>query len=229
MSGDVVVSALSCVLLPDHIGLDVGALIEPLAVAWHSVAASPLAEKPRANCLVLGGGPIGLAVVQVLLAKGVNKIIVSEVAAKRRRFAEEFGAHHVLDPQKEDVKLISRELCGGQGPDIIFDCAGAPASLETACKAIMTRGTVVNVAIWEERVPFNPTWLVLREANYMGVIGYQLKDFQEVVQALDDGRLKPAKMITSKIQLDNVVEDGIRALIRDKDQHVKILVDMKAG
>ena len=49
--------------------------------------------------LVLGGGPIGLAVVQALVAQGTKKIIMSEVAASRQAFAREFKAHHVLDPR----------------------------------------------------------------------------------------------------------------------------------
>lgn len=100
--------------------------MEPLSVAWHAVAASPLdmLGAKSTSALVLGGGPIGLAVVQVLLAHGTKKIIMSEVAARRQAFAREFGAHHVLDPRTYDVDAVSRELCNdGDGPDIVFDCA----------------------------------------------------------------------------------------------------------
>jgi len=207
------------------------ALVEPLAVAWHAVAASPLATIPanRASVVVLGGGPIGLAVVQCLIAQGTKKIIMSEVAAQRQKFAREFGAHHVLDPRTYDLVTISRELCGGDGPDIVFDCAGVVASLETACNAIKSRGTVVNVAIWEKAVPFNPNMLVFKEGKYVGVLGYQKHDFEAVIEALADGRLKPQKMITSKISMEDVVEKGIWALVREKDKHVKILVDVKSS
>lgn len=102
------------------------------------------------------------------------------------------------------------------------------ASLETACNAIRPRGTVVNVAIWEKPVPFNPNMLVFREGKYVAVLGYQRKDYQAVIEALSDGRLKPQKMITSKISMDDIVEKGILALIKEKDKHVKILVDVKA-
>jgi len=175
----------------------------------------------------LGGGPIGLAVVQVLVAHGTKKIIMSEIAAQRQAFAREFGAHHVLAPNVYDVVGISRELCHGEGPDIVFDCAGVPASFESACKAIKARGTVVNVAIWEKPVSFNPNSLVFNEGKYVGVLGYQRKDFVEVIKAIADGRLQPNKMITRKIPLDDLVEKGILALIKEKDKHVKILVDME--
>ncbi|KAG9663627.1 sorbitol dehydrogenase, partial [Aureobasidium melanogenum] len=215
--------------LPDNVELDTGALVEPLSVAWHAVAASPLVEvgPKNASVLVLGGGPIGLAVVQVLVAHGTKKIIMSEIAAQRQAFAKEFGAHHVLAPNVYDVVGVSRELCHGEGPDIVFDCAGVPASFESACKAIKARGTVVNVAIWEKPVSFNPNSLVFNEGKYVGVLGYQRKDFVEVIQAIADGRLQPSKMITRKIPLNDLVEKGILALIKEKDRHVKILVDME--
>jgi len=60
-------------------------------------------------------------------------------------------------------------------------------------------------------------------------LGYQKKDFQGVIDALAAGKIKPAGMITGKIQMDRIVKDGYWALIKEKDKHVKILVDLKAG
>jgi threonine dehydrogenase-like Zn-dependent dehydrogenase len=169
---------------------------------------------------------IGLAVVQCLVARQTRMIIMSEVSLSRQRFAREFGAHYVFDPVNNDLVSISRNLSGTDGPDIVFDCAGVPAGIITACQAVRARGTVVNVAIWEKEIPFQPNMLVFREAKYMAVLGYQRKDFQAVVDALADGRLNPQKMITSKIQLEDLVEGGIKALISDKESHVKILVEV---
>lgn len=70
--------------------------------------------------------------------------------------------------------------------------------------------------------------LVSREGKYTTVLGYQKADFEAVIQAIGDGRLKPHKMITSKIPMEDLVEKGIWALVKEKDKHVKILVDVKA-
>lgn len=224
LSESVVVPEGSILRLPDTVPLNVGALVEPLSVAWHAISASPLR---RDSCvLVLGGGPIGLAIVQCLVALQTRKIIMSEVSSSRQRFASEFGAHHVLDPKTCDSVAVSRELSAADGPDIVFDCAGVPASITTACQAVRARGTVVNVAIWEKPVPFQPNTLVFKEAQYTAVLGYQRKDFQAVIDALADGRLKPQGMITSTIKLEDIVERGIKALIEDKENHVKILVEI---
>ncbi|KAK4554738.1 hypothetical protein LTR86_008240 [Recurvomyces mirabilis] len=230
ISEEVVVPAEACLPLPENVGLDIGALVEPLAVAWHAVDASPIAELKDAKCVVFGGGPIGLSVIQCLRARGAKMVICVEIAKRRQEFAKDFGADHVIDPTKHDVVSTALELTGGHiPPDIAFDCAGVPQSIETACKVVRSRGTVVNVAIWEKSIPFNPNWLVFREANYKAVLGYQKKDFQGVIDALGAGKIKPAQMITSRIQMDRIVNDGYWALIKEKDKHVKILVDVKAG
>ena len=188
LSESVVVPEEAVLRLPDNVPRDVGALVEPLSVAWHAISAAPLT--PESVVLILGGGPIGLAIVQCLVAKGVRKIIMSEISGARQRFAREFGAHHVLCPKTYDIVKISRALSNNNGPDVVFDCAGVPASLKTACTAVRPRGTVVNVAIWESEVPFNPNMLVFRESKYTAVLGYRRDDFQAVVDLLGAGKLK---------------------------------------
>lgn len=136
--------------LPKGISLEVGALVEPLAVAWHAVDQYPIKEGDEA--LVLGAGPIGLGVIQCLKARGAKTIIAAEVAAQRQKFAKEFGATHVVDPSREDVVKRAKEICGGLGPHLALDAAGVAASVKSAALAVRARGTVVNVAIWEEEV-----------------------------------------------------------------------------
>ncbi|KAI9720723.1 MAG: hypothetical protein M1828_005603 [Chrysothrix sp. TS-e1954] len=259
LSERVVVRERMCVRLPGGVGLEVGALVEPLAVGWHAVDVSAFGEGDRV--LVLGGGssflrrpplwrdlsassrgeisvdaaadlrwgpgPIGLSVVQALVARKASLIITAEVSPNRQSFAKRFGAHHVLDPTKEaDLPGRCRELCGGLLPDVVFDCAGVPASIRAACACIRARGQVLNVAIWEKPVPFNPNDLVFKEATFKGVLGYLKKDFEYVVGALKEGRLEPAGMVTKKIGLGELVEEGFRSLVEEKDGQVKILVEL---
>ena len=185
--------------------------------------ASPF--KPSDSVLILGGGPIGLSVIQALRARGCKQIIVSEVSSMRKQFAKDFGAHVVLDPTKDDIVARCRELADGQGVNVSFDAAGVQAGLDQAILALRARGTHVNIAIWEKRCNFFPNDLVFREKSYLGVATYVKGDFEEVIKAISDGRLDNAKkMITKRIGLDEVVEEGFKALVRDKDNQVKILV-----
>lgn len=173
--------------IPDNIPLDVAALVEPLSVGWHAVSQSPL--KADSDILILGGGPIGIAVILALRARGCGTIIVSELSAQRQKFDKHFGADVVLDPREDDVVKRARELTGGEGVDIVFDCAGVAVGLAAACQAIKVKGTVVNVAIWEKAVPFQPNDLVRREGSYVACLGYLKQDFKDVIKALADGEL----------------------------------------
>ncbi|CAH0055985.1 unnamed protein product [Clonostachys solani] len=211
--------------LPDTIGLDIGALVEPLATCWRAVVRSGI--KNGDDVLVFGAGPIGLGVIQCCKAQGANNIIVAEVAVERRRLAKEFGATLVFNPLESDIvretkKATHRE----QGADASFDCAGLEATLKAACLATRPRGVIVNVAIWEKPIEFNPNLLVFGERVFYSVLGYDKNDFEGVLNAIESGALKPGSMITRKISIDRVVEDGFRALIEEKDKHVKIQIDL---
>jgi len=203
-------------------------LVEPLSVGWHAVSISPYQAGDSA--LILGGGPIGLSVIQALKARGCEKIIVSEVSSMRKQYASDFGAHHVLDPTKDDIVARCRELCDGKGAHMVFDAAGVQAALNQAVKAIRARGTVINIAIWEKPFQLQPNDMIFRERKWIGVATYQKGDFQEVLAAISSGRMANVEqMITKRIGLDEVVEQGFRAIVKDKDKQVKILVRAGSG
>ncbi|KAI0204254.1 GroES-like protein [Astrocystis sublimbata] len=227
LSEAVCVDAKSVFALPESVGLETGALVEPLAVAWHALSAAPELA-PASTVLIIGGGPIGLALILCLKAKGVETIVVSEIAASRQSFARQFGATQVVNPLHDDINKVVLDVSGGSGADVAFDCAGVPASIKSACAAVRARGTVVNVAIWEKEVPFNPNWVMHKDSNFRSVLGYHKQDFEAVIENLRTGAIEPNGMITAKIRFDNVVEDGIKKLISDRDSHVKILVDINA-
>ncbi|KAF9768926.1 hypothetical protein IL306_013718 [Fusarium sp. DS 682] len=213
--------------LPDNVSLEVGALVEPLAVGWHAIKISPYKEGDSA--FVVGGGPIGLAVVQALIGRGCKNIILSEVSSKRREFAKKFGAHHVFDPTKDDIVAEVKKLTGGSGADVGFDAAGSQHAIDAAFDCLKARAVLVNIAVWEKRAQLNMNQIVFRERSYVGCATYALGDFEEVIEALSNGKITPEGMITKVIKMDKVVEEGFQTLINDKDNHVKILVDVSAS
>ncbi|KAI9814268.1 MAG: hypothetical protein M1827_003434 [Pycnora praestabilis] len=209
--------------LPDSMPLDVGALVEPLTVAWHAVKVGKVESGDTA--LVIGGGPIGLAILHCLQAHGAKTVIVSEPSQLRASHAKEAGADHVLDPTKTDVTDSCRSICEGQGPRVVFDCAGVQASVSTAMNAVRGAGTVVSVAIFEKDVTFNPNVLLRKEVNYIGAKIFSPQEFQEVIEAIASGKIRhPEKMITGKFSLQDAVEKGFRACIERKDANVKVLI-----
>lgn len=214
-------------LLPDSIPLDIGALVEPLAVAWHAVRVSKLQKGDSA--LVIGSGPIGAATIRSLKALGAGKVICAEPTAQRQEIARASGADIVVNPITDSVVDACRKATDGRGVDVALDAAGLSSgqTLNTCVEATRAGGMITNIAIHNAKVPFDLVSLYMRERTLNGIIGYTYQDFVEVIEALDEGRLKAKDMISAKISLDELVEGGFRALQNEKDKHVKILVKME--
>ncbi|ETS76546.1 hypothetical protein PFICI_11933 [Pestalotiopsis fici W106-1] len=213
--------------LPNSFPSDIGALVEPLAVAWHAIEQSGI--KSGDNVLVMGAGPIGLAVIQCLQAFQPKQVIVVEVARNRKEVARRLGVTAIIDPNEEDVVTKARLLCDTQGPDVAFNCASVPSSIKAACEAVRKKGTIVNVAVWDSDIPINLNTLMFGEKKLFSALSYTTTDFENVIKLFENNGLpKVGEMITRKITMDRVVEDGILALIHETDKHVKILIDVTA-
>ncbi|KAH0837715.1 chlorophyll synthesis pathway protein BchC [Fonsecaea pedrosoi CBS 271.37] len=215
-------------VIPDSIPLDVAALVEPLAVGWHAVKKS--AVKPGDLCLVLGAGPIGLAVVHCLRAHGIEAIVVSEPSPARAAQAAEAGAQHVLNPIKEDVPAFCQTLGDKRGVHAVFDCAGLQQAFDVGLASARGKGQILQVAIYEGPLTIKtPNVITRKQINLVGSNIYTREEFQEVIDAIASGQLKePEKMITSKIPLRDAVSKGFEELLKNKDRHIKILIDPHA-
>ena len=141
-------------LLPTNVSLDFAAPIEPLVVGHHAAKQAGI-KLEGLDVLIVGGGPIGVAMISVLKAQRVKRIFVSEPTAKRWQHAKGM-VDRLIDPKSEKVGDVCRQLTGGKGVDVVFDCAGVQAGLEAAFDAITHLGTFVNVAVWEKPVCESP-------------------------------------------------------------------------
>ena len=181
--------------IPEHVPLDVAALVEPIAVGWHGVRLAKMQAGQTA--LVTGAGPIGIAVVLSLVAHGCKSIFVSEPSPARASQARAAGATHVFNPIKENIPEKCYELCEGKGVHAVFE------------KPVTINANVVN----------------RKSLTYIGSNIYTRGEFQEVIDAIASGKIEhPEKMITSKVPLEDAVKDGFEALLAQKDKHVKVLI-----
>lgn len=157
-------------------------------MAWHAADHSPL-EGAR-TVLVVGGGPIGLAVVQVLFARGVESIVVAEVSSRRREFASKLGATHVLDPRTQDVVSIVQAMSENAGEGVAFECSGVQAGLDTALRGIRVRGTVTIVSLWEAKPIVDAQAIALDEKHVIGTAIFADGIFPAVIEAISSGKLE---------------------------------------
>jgi threonine dehydrogenase-like Zn-dependent dehydrogenase len=125
--------------------LPYAALIEPLAVAWHAVKVPHKPTYAGSTILILGGGPIGVALTFVLRRFGADRIFISE-PTKRRREQDLEIANEVFDPTSQNVPELCLKRTGGIGVDFVFDAAGSVRGLADGVGAVRMRGTIVVVA-----------------------------------------------------------------------------------
>ena len=138
-------------LIPDNVSLDCAAFIEPLVVVHHAIKAAGIEDWKSLDVLVVGGGPVGIAMTMALRAYGAKQIIVSEPTAARRKQLSNL-AHVIINPVATNVGEQCRAVTDGRGAQVVFDCAGTPKGLEAAFESIRFRGVYVNIAVWEKPV-----------------------------------------------------------------------------
>jgi threonine dehydrogenase-like Zn-dependent dehydrogenase len=165
------------------------ALVEPLAVGWHAVRTN--VHDGCSSALVIGAGPIGLAIVQALRAHGIETIVVADTNPAKKDYALKAGAHHFIESLKENVvRSTARVVPGHAGVQIAFDTAGKQATLDQCVGSLRVGGTVVNVAIWGGSASVMPNAFTLGEKKYCGSAVYVERDFDEVISAISAGNMK---------------------------------------
>lgn len=203
--------------LPEAVSLRQAAVLEPAAVALHALRRSSLA--PGRRCVVFGLGPIGLLLVTLARLRGVEDITAVDMSPERLALAGILGASRLLDAREGEVAARLRE---GGAMDCAFEAAGSQASLDAALASLRKGGELVMVSLMGE-VRVDAFDLVNRELRLIGSVGYR-DVYPELIDLLADGRLALSRVVTRSVSLDQAVEQGFDALLRDKSQ-IKILVN----
>lgn len=197
MSEFTTVRADKTYLLPEPVDLFHGALVEPMATAWHAVGRG--AVRAGQTALVAGAGPVGVGLWFALREHGIDPVVVEPVAA-RRDVLTGLGAQHVVDV--DDAAGVVAELTGGRGVDVGFEAAGAGAAMTASLGALAPRGTLVVVALHEHEFGFNPIGLVFSENAVLGSLAYRPDDFHAVIAAMEQGRIDTTGWV-STVPLDD--------------------------
>jgi len=215
------VSTNGLVPLPDDVPFDVGALLEPLCTAMVCIRLAKL--DATARVLILGGGPIGLAIAHLCSAMGVMRVAVSEPNAHRRRLAAELGATGVVDPDAvDDLGDAVIETLGGQ-PDVVFEAVGRRGMLNAAVGQVRRQGTVIAAGICMEPDPFDHLAAYAKEPTIRVPSYYTIDDARYLVDMLEQRRLDPGPMITHRVGLEELPE-AFEALHQPSDR-VKVIVE----
>jgi (R,R)-butanediol dehydrogenase/meso-butanediol dehydrogenase/diacetyl reductase len=205
--------------LPDEIGWERAALIEPLSGAAYAVARGGIG--PGDRVLIAGGGPVGLLVLLAAKARGVETVYLSEISQTRRDKARELGASDVFDPRELAIPKTMRELTQGRGVDVSVEAVGVEASLKDCLASTRQRGTVVVQGIFTDRVPIHMLGFVSREIT---MIGTNSIDPALALEWITAGRVQPESIVTRIVPLEDIASRGFDVLADHKDRDIKILV-----
>ena len=214
------------ILLPDNVPFDVGAMLEPAAVAYHAATRAGLA--PGENALVVGAGTIGLITALWLRFSGADTVVLCDVDASHLSFAEGLGFPALNSTDPEFSNKLDK-LSGGRGIACAFDCVGIAPALETCLSNVRTGGTVVAVG--------NPAGdMLLHQAAYWQILRKELRlvgtwnssylgkdnDWIKVIRAMESGHLNLARLITHRFALSEH-QEAFGILREKKEFSVKVL------
>jgi threonine dehydrogenase-like Zn-dependent dehydrogenase len=199
--------------IPNGLDPRLASLTEPMAVGLHAVNKSGI--RPGDDALVVGSGPIGLAIIAALRHRGVEHIVAADYSKARRELATTMGAHQVVDPAQgspfDSVK-----------PAVVFEAVGVPGIINDVMRRAPTGTRLVVAGVCMESDPIVPLFGIAKEINVQFVNTYDATEFAESLRTIAEGEIDVAPLITGEVGLD-----GVGAAFEDlanPDTHCKILV-----
>jgi threonine 3-dehydrogenase len=208
-----IVMPASNVIRLDGIPTEIGAIMDPLGNAVHTVLE---AEVPGSTVLVLGCGPIGCFAVGVARAAGASLVIASDYNIKRLELARAMGAQVTLNPGNDDVVARVRELTGGDGVDLVCEMSGHPSGHAQAFAAARMGGRInfLGTPNRTTEVDFARD-IIFKGLTVYGVTGRKMyQTWHQMRRFLRAGQLNPKPVITHRFPLEciseaiQVIKDG---------------------
>jgi threonine dehydrogenase-like Zn-dependent dehydrogenase len=221
--------------VPNGLSAEHAALTEPMAVGAHAVNEGELDANDVA--LVVGCGPVGLAVIAGLKARGLGPVIAADFSAKRRALAEVAGADVVLDPAETSpyskwaelgVPVGAEErtikMMLGETPKraVIFECVGVRGVVQEIINGAPANARIVVVGVCMDTDQFEPGLAIIKHLDLRFVLGYSPEEFAETLQHIAEGDIDVAPFITGQVGLEGVA--GAFEALASPDVHAKILV-----
>ena len=207
-----------CIPLPTDLSLADGAIIEPLAVALHGINMSGMRTGDKV--LVLGAGPIGLAVGFWARRMGAARVAVQDIADFQRGRALDMGADvFVVDPQNPVAS--AEEGLGGKA-DIVFECVGIPGLIAQAVDQVKPRGTILLLGLCTKPDTFNSFAMLSKEVRLVTSAFFTRGEYIATLAALEDGATAPRQMVTDTISLADT--PSVFESLKRRTEQCKVLI-----
>ena len=212
-----------CYKLPDHVTLQEGALLEPLAVAVHITKQAEV--KPGQSVVVMGAGPVGLLCCAVAKAYGATKIISVDIQPSRLEFAASFAATHTWIPAKvygeENGANLIKEFGLGEGADAVIDASGAEPSIQTSIHVVRRGGVYVQGGMGKPDITFPIMALCTKEITAKGSFRYSSGDYALALDLVASGKVDVKRLITDTVKFEDA-EAAFKSVKEGKG--IKVLI-----
>ncbi|MCC6959615.1 MAG: zinc-binding dehydrogenase [Dehalococcoidia bacterium] len=215
------IGAARLMRVPDGLDEQQAACVEPAAVGVHAVRLS--GQQIGDRVAVLGAGPIGLFTLQCAIAAGARRVAVAEPSQRRAELARALGADTVFHPRAvADVPGAFADALGGP-PDVVFDAAGVPATLQQAVDVVRPGGRVMMVGVSFDAAPVRPSVWVTKRVTVRAAFAYSRADYETTIAMLERGSLQSNPVVTSIVPGAETPAAFERLL--SPNEEVKVLVD----
>ena len=197
------------------------AQVEPATVAFHAVRASRLRLGDTA--VVQGAGPIGLATAQWVRAAGAAQVVVVEPNTRRQQLALALGADHVVAPGEEASTLV-RELTHGLGADVVYECVGRPAAIQSGVDLARRGGSLCLIGLSDRDASITPVTWLMKEIVLTAALAYFHEEFAMSMAMIADGRVVVEPLHTSTVRLEGLGQ-ALADLASGQSEQTKVLVN----
>ena len=210
------------VLCLDGIPTEVGAIMDPMGNAFHTVLSGDI---PGSNVFVVGCGPIGCFAVGIARAAGAAKVIASDINPKRLTLARTMGAQVTIDATKQDVVRQVLEATGNEGADVVCEMSGVPSALHQAFASVRMGGRVQLLGLPKGEVPVDiANEIIFKGITIYGVIGRKMYEtWHQMRRFLSSGMFDPRPVMTHQFPLAKI--DEALVAIRSGDAG-KVILEM---
>ena len=216
-----VVDAEKCLVVPKGISMDYAAMIEPLAVAVHAVRR--FGDPKGRKAFVIGGGPIGNLVAQVLIALGAEKVLLSEVSEYRLNTAQQCGIQ-TMDPTKISPQDAVFEQFGPDQADVIFECVGNANTVQQTIELARKGSDIIIVGVVPDLCSVNMGFVQDHELRISGTAMYRVEDYREAIELITNDRIRLDLLITHHVPFRQYA-DAYHLVETEKDKVMKIIID----
>lgn len=199
--------------VPDTIGDDAAALLEPLSVGIWACRKAGITAGSRV--LVTGAGPIGLVALQCALAFGATEVAISDVNPARLALAGALGATTLLDAREEEPGELDRP------PQVLLECSGYAPAIGAAIRALDRAGRAVLVGMGGAEIPLPLQAVQEKELEVTGTFRYA-NTWPTAIALVEAGRVDVDRLVTGRYGLDRA-EEALTAGRRDPAS-VKVVV-----